>query len=166
MRDEDQQTKRALQGLIRHPTIPAKALAESLGVHYRTVMSWLEPDGPVPTLRQLRLLVAAARRIDEPAARVLAEELYGLEEAGWLLAVAPAHPGRPAELVREVMEAAGAVGQVSAWAARATADGRVGPEEAEEGASLLRHVQREAAEASAALRSFMAPQLQLVGVRG
>jgi hypothetical protein len=161
---EDPTTKKALQTLVRHPRLALKAIAAELGVPYDTVHSWVAPDGPVPTLRQVRQLVAAARRLDEPAARQLAEELFGLEVAGWLLAVAPAHPGRPAELAREVLEAGAAVGRVSAWVVEATADGVVGPSEAEEGASLLRHVQREAAEASAALRAFMVPQLALAGV--
>jgi len=164
MRETDHQTKRALQKLIRHPTIPAKALASELGIAYRTIMHWLEPDGPVPTLAQLRQLVGVARRIDEPSARLLAEELFGLEACGWLLGVVPAVSGRPGEVAREVLEAGAAVGRVSAWAVEATADGRVGPAEAEAGGALIRAGLRELAEAAAAVRLLEAPQMQLAGV--
>ena len=51
-------------------------------------MHWLEPDGPVPTLAQVRSLIWAAARHDAGAARELAAEVYGLGDAGWPLAEA------------------------------------------------------------------------------
>jgi hypothetical protein len=164
MREADPRTKKALRQLVRHPTLALKALAEDLGIAYRTIASWVEEDGPVPTLDQVRQLVQACARYDGPAARRMAEELLGIQSLGWFIGATPAVAGRPGEVAREVLEAGAAVGRVSAWAVEATSDGQVGPEEAEEGEALIRAGLRELAEAQAAVRLLEAPQLRLVGV--
>lgn len=164
MRAEDPRTKAALRTLVRHPTLALKALAEDLGIAYRTIVSWAEPDGPTPTLDQVRQLVQACARYDGAAARRLAEEVYGLPAAGWFLAAAPVVAGRPGEVAREVLEAGAAVGRVSSWVVGALADGRVGPSEAQDGGALIRDGLRELAEAAAAVRLLEAPQLRLAVV--
>lgn len=159
----DQTTKQALRRLIRHPTIAAKALAEDLGVAYRTLMTWLEPDGPVPSLDQVRQLVVAARRYDPGEARRLAEVLFGLGDAGWFLAEEPRVSGVARDVVHEVLEAGAATGAVTGWVAEAAESG-FSPEEAEEGCRLIRSAERELAEALAAVEQFKRPQLRLAGV--
>lgn len=162
MRD-DPRTKRALRRLIRHPTIQAKAIAADLGIAYRTLMAWLEPDGAVPSIDQVRQLLQACARYDAPAARSLAEELYGLGDCGWFLASEPSVRGVPADVVHEVLEAGAATGAVTGWVASAATAG-FSPEEAEEGCRLIRSAERELAEALAAVELFKRPQLRLVGV--
>ena len=163
MRAEDPKTKRALRQLVRHPSIAAKAVADDLGVAYRTLMAWLEPDGPVPTLDQVRQLVAACARQDAEAARRLAEELYGLPACRWFLAAEPAVAGSAPDVVHEVLEAGAATGRVTGWLAEAAVGG-FSPAEAEEGCSLMRAAERELAEAQAALEVYRRPQLRLAGV--
>ena len=162
MRD-DPRTKKALRSLIRHRSITAKGLAEDLGVAYRTLMSWLEPDGPVPTLDQVRQLMKACARQDREAARRLAEELFGLADCQWFLAAEPSVAGASPDVVHEVLEAATATGRVTGWLAEA-ASGGFSPGEAEEGCTLMRAAERELAEAQAALEQYRKPQLSLAGV--
>lgn len=160
----DARTKAALRRLIRHRTIQPKALADDLGVAYRTLMAWLEPEGVVPSLDQVRQVLKACARYDAAEARRLAEEVYGLADAGWFLAAAP--PARPCEgdLVREVLEASAATGAVTGWAAEATADGRVDWTEAERGERAIAHALQLLAQAKAQVHSFRAPQGVLAGV--
>lgn len=163
MRTEDAKTKRALRQLVRHPTLALKALAEDLGIAYRTIASWAEPDGPTPTLDQVRQLVQACSRYDGAAARRLAEELFGLRDTGWFLAASPRVVGAPRDVVHEVLEAGAATGAVTGWVAQA-AEGGISPAEADQGVQLLRASAREIAEALAAVETYRAPQLQLAGV--
>lgn len=163
MREADPRTKKALRQLVRHPTLALKALAEDLGVAYRTMASWVEPDGPVPTLDQVRQLVLACARYDGAAARQLAEELFGLPACGWFVAEAPRVAGATHDLVREVLEAGAATGAVTGWAAEA-AQGGISPDEAEEGVALIHAAERELAEARLAVEAFKAPQLKFAGV--
>jgi hypothetical protein len=159
----DPRTKAALRRLIRHRTIAAKALAEDLGVAYRTLMSWLEPEGVAPSLDQVRQLVKACARYNQAEARRLAEDLFGIGDCGWFVAVAPRAAGVPADVVHEVLEAGAAVGLVTGWAVEASAGG-ISPEEAAEGCRLIGAAERELAETRAAVQCFQAPQLNLAGV--
>lgn len=156
---EDVRTKQALARLVRHPTVTMKALAAELGVAYRTMANWVEPDGTIPTLAQVRDLVAAAAKLDPEAARELAADLFGLTDSGWLLAAAPRQAPSASDLVGEVLEAGAAVGEVTGWAARATSDGRVDSTEADEGWRAIHKAQRELAEAAAVVEKHRAPQL-------
>lgn len=163
MREADTRTRRALGRLIGHRTLSLKALAEDLGIAYATIHSWTRVDGPVPTLAQVRSLLLAASRYDADAARELAAEVYGIGDAGWLLAAAP-RPGPTAQdMVREVLEASAATGAVTGWAAEA-APGGISPAEADVGGQLLHAAQVQLAEAAAVVRRFKAPQGVLPGV--
>lgn len=163
MREVDPRTKRALKVLLRHPTLAMKALAADLGLSYRTIASWVEPDGPVPTVDQLRQLVQACARYDDTAARLLAEDVFGLTVCRWFLAGSPQVSGTRADVVHEVLEAGAATGAVTGWLAEAAAGG-FSPGEAEEGCRLILSAQRELAEAKASLETYKAPQLRLAGV--
>lgn len=164
MREADTRTRRALGRLIGHRSLSLKALAEDLGVAYATVHSWTRLDGPTPTLAQVRSLLLAASRYDAEAARELAAEVYGLGDAGWLLAAAP-RPGPTAQdMVAEVLQATSAMGQVTGWTAEATADGRVDWTEAERGDRVVDHVLRLLAQVKAQVHRCRAPQGVLPGV--
>jgi hypothetical protein len=166
MRTEDPRTKKALRQLVRHPTLALKALAVDIDVPYDTVHSWISTDGPVPTLAQVRALIWAAARYDAAAARELAAEVYGLGDAGWMLAAMPRPASGVDDLVGEVLQAGAAVGQVTGWAAEATVDHRVDSTEADEGWRLIQVAQRKLAEVTAQVERHRPPQLawRLAGV--
>lgn len=158
---EDARTKAALRRLVGHPTLSIKTLAADLGMPVTTLHHWCDPTYAVPTLSQVRALVWAAAKQDQQAARELAAALYGLDDAGWILAAAPQPAPDANDVVKEVMEVGAATGQLQGWAVQARADGVVTPSEAVQGIKHGRTALREMAEAIESLERVVRPRLPL-----